>query len=252
MKLAFVIAAYNEELLVAECLRSVLAEVERTGRSADVDVVVVDNASTDRTAEIARGFAGVRVVHEPEKGIVHARDAGFRATDAELVANIDADTIVPPGWLDTVFKDFSADPQLVALSGPYHYHDLSRPKQWVVAGFYAVTWLAYLLNRFVLRVGSVVQGGNFVFRRAAWEQVGGYDRSIAFFGEDTDVAVRLSRVGKVRWTYKLKMLTSGRRMENEGLVRTGARYVINFLSVTFRGRPATVDYEDVRPDAPGR
>lgn len=247
MKLAFVIPAYNEEVLIADCLRSVLAEVARSGRGAEVEVVVVDNASTDRTGEIARSFAGVRVVDEPQKGIVAARDAGFHATDAALVANVDADTIVPAGWLDTVFEEFAADPALVALSGPYHYYDLSRPKQLVVACFYGLTYLVYLLNRFVLRVGSVVQGGNFVFRRAAWEQAGGFDRSIEFFGEDTDVAVRLSRVGKVKWTFKLKMLTSGRRMESDGLFRTGAQYVINFLSVTFRGRPATGTYDDIRP-----
>lgn len=245
MKLAFVIPAYNEEVLLGDCLRSVTAEIARAGR-ADVEVVVVDNASTDRTGEIARSFAGVRVVEEPQKGIVHARDAGFQATAAELIANIDADTRVPAGWLDTVFEEFAADPELVALSGPYHYFDLSRPKQWVVAGFYFCTWLVYLLNRFVLRVGSVIQGGNFVFRRDAWERAGGYDRSIAFFGEDTDVAVRLSRIGKVKWTFRLKMLTSGRRMEKEGLFRTGGRYVLNFLAVTFRGRPATRDYEDIR------
>jgi glycosyltransferase involved in cell wall biosynthesis len=246
MKLAFVIPAFNEQVLIADCLHSVQAEIARAGRGAEVEVIVVDNASSDGTGDIARSFAGVRVIDEPQKGIVHARDAGFHATDAELVANIDADTIVPPGWLDTVFDEFAGDPELVALSGPYFYHDLSRPKQLVVAGFYVLTWLVYLLNRFVLRVGSVVQGGNFVFRRTAWERAGGYDRSIAFFGEDTDVAVRLSRVGKVKWTFKLRMLTSGRRMESEGLLRTGGRYVLNFLSVTFRGRPASADYNDIR------
>lgn len=247
MRLAFVIPAYNEDLLIGQCLESVIAEVERSGRRGVVEVIVVDNASTDRTAEIAGSFEGVRVVHEPEKGIVHARHAGLVATDAELIANVDADTIMPAGWLDIVFDEFSADPELVALSGPYQYHDLSRPKQMVVAAFYFMTWLVYLLNRFVLRVGSVIQGGNFVFRRDAWERAGGYDRSISFFGEDTDVAVRLSRVGKVKWTFKLKMLTSGRRMESEGLFMTGTRYVMNFLSVTFRGRPVTKDYTDIRP-----
>jgi cellulose synthase/poly-beta-1,6-N-acetylglucosamine synthase-like glycosyltransferase len=247
MHLAFVIPAYNEEALIGKCLDSVLTEIKRSGR--EVDVVVVNNASTDRTREIALGFPGVRVVDENEKGLVAARDTGFRATTAELVANIDADTVVPEGWIGTVLDEFEADPGLVALSGPYFYYDLSPWNRLIVTIFYGVTYLIYILNRFVLRVGSVIQGGNFVFRRSAWLAAGGFNRAIKFYGEDTDVAVRLSKVGKVKWTFRLKMWTSGRRLVEEGVFRTGATYVLNFLSVTFAGAPATKQYTDVRPGA---
>lgn len=245
MKLAFVIPAFNEEALIGKCLQSVLAEIGRSG--VDADVIVVDNASTDRTGEIAAGFEGVRVVHEPRKGLVHARDAGFAASAGyDLVANIDADTLVPEGWLGVVRDEFSRDPGLVCLSGPYIYYDMAPHNRLLIGMFYGLTYLIYLLNRFVLRVGSVVQGGNFVFKRAAWESVGGYDRSIKFFGEDTDVAVRLSKVGGVKWTHRLKMKTSGRRLEKEGVFRTAGTYTLNFFWVTFRGKPMTKDYTDIR------
>jgi glycosyltransferase involved in cell wall biosynthesis len=247
MKLAFVIPAYNEEALIGKCLESVIAEVERSGRGDEVEIVVVNNASTDRTKEIAQGYSGVRVVDEPKKGLVNARDGGFNATTAELVANIDSDTLVPPGWLDVVFDEFGRDPKLVCLSGPYVYYDMSTWNRFLVNLFYGLTYLIYILNRFVLRVGSVVQGGNFVFKRAAWSAVGGYDRSIQFFGEDTDVAVRLSKVGHVKWTFALKMKTSGRRLEKEGVIRTAGTYTLNFFWVTFRGKPKTKNYTDIRP-----
>ena len=247
MKLAFVIPAYNEEALIGKCLESVVAEIARSG--TDSEIIVVNNASTDRTGEIARSFPTVRVVDEPKKGLVNARDAGFAASAGyDLIANIDSDTIVPEGWLDIVFSEFERDPKLVCLSGPYVYYDMSAWNRFLIELFYGLTWLIYLLNRFVLRVGSVVQGGNFVFKRAAWEQVGGYDRSIQFFGEDTDVAVRLSKVGGVKWTFKLKMKTSGRRLEKEGVFRTAGTYTLNFLWVTFRGKPATKEYNDIRRD----
>jgi glycosyltransferase involved in cell wall biosynthesis len=246
MRLAFVIPAYNEEVLVGQCLASVLAEIARSGRASQCEVVVVNNASTDRTGEIARSFEGVRVVDESKKGLVNARDAGFQATDADLIANIDSDTIVPEGWLTTVFEQFEKNDRLVCLSGPYVYYDMSAWNRFLVNAFYVLTYAIYILNHYILRVGSVVQGGNFVFRRASWAQVGGYDRSIQFFGEDTDVAVRLSRVGKVKWTWKLKMKTSGRRLEKEGVFRTAATYTLNFFWVTFRGKPATKDYTDIR------
>ncbi|HEY8576893.1 MAG TPA: glycosyltransferase family 2 protein [Devosia sp.] len=249
MKLAFVIPAYNEEALIGKCLVSVVQEIKRCG--VDAGVIVVNNASTDRTGEIARSFPGVTVVDEPKKGLVNARDAGFAASEGyDLIANIDSDTMVPPGWLTTVFDEFNRDPKLVCLSGPYIYYDMSPWSRFLVGMFYGLTWLIYVINRFVLRVGSVVQGGNFVFKRAAWQQVGGYDRSIDFFGEDTDVAVRLSKVGGVKWTFALKMKTSGRRLEKEGVFRTAGTYTLNFFWVTFRGKPATKSYTDIRPDKP--
>lgn len=247
MKLAFVIPAYNEEALIGKCLESVIAENTRSG--ANAAIFVVNNASKDRTGEIARSYPGVTVVDEPKKGLVNARDAGFAATEGyDLVANIDSDTIVPEGWLTTVMEEFSRDPKLVCLSGPYVYYDMSGWNRFLVNAFYGLTWLIYVLNRYILRVGSVVQGGNFIFKRQAWADVGGYDRSIEFFGEDTDVAVRLSKVGGVKWTFKLKMKTSGRRLEKEGVFRTAGTYTLNFFWVTFRGKPATKDYTDIRPD----
>lgn len=245
MDLAFVIPAYNEEALIGACLESVLREVERSG--ARVEIVVVDNASSDRTGEIARSFEGVTVVEETRKGLVFARRAGFEASTAELVANIDADTQLPEGWITTVLENFERQPDLVALSGPYVYHDLSLWNRFLVRMFYYISYLVYLLNRFVLRVGSMIQGGNFVIRRSAWITAGGYDTSISFYGEDTDIAVRMSRVGPVKWTFGLPMYTSGRRLENEGVFKTAGTYVLNYFWVTFRGRPVTRDYTDIRP-----
>ena len=244
--LAIVIPAYNEQKLIGDCLSAVVKEVARSG--VDAEIVVVDNNSKDRTGEIARSFEGVRVVLETEKGLVHARHAGFEATTAPLVANIDGDTIMPEGWITKVMDAFNADVRLVALSGPYYYYDLSAWQRFMVSVFYVAAYVLYLVARFVVRRGSMVQGGNFVIRRDAWIDVGGFDRSIAFYGEDTDVAVRLSRVGKVRWTFGLPMWTSGRRLAEEGIVRTGLDYTVNFFWVTFRGRPKTTEYSDIRKD----
>lgn len=243
--LSFVIPAYNEQALIGACLESVLAEIKQSG--VDAEVVVVNNASSDRTGEIARGYPGVKVIDEPKKGLVNARHAGFENSTGELVANIDSDTIVPEGWLTTVVQAFAADPKLVCLSGPYIYYDMSGWNRFLVSLFYGLTWLIYVINHYVLRVGSVVQGGNFVFKRTAWLEAGGYDRTIAFFGEDTDVAVRLSKVGKVKFTFALPMKTTGRRLEEEGVFRTAGRYTLNFFWVTFRGKPATTQYTDIRP-----
>jgi glycosyltransferase involved in cell wall biosynthesis len=238
-QLAFVIPAYNEEALIGTCIESVLAEIKRSG--ADVEVVVVNNASKDRTGEIARSYPGVTVVDELQKGLVHARHAGFVNSTAELVANIDADTKVPEGWISTVLEEFSKKPELVALSGPYIYYDLSLWNRVLVRLFYYLSYVLYSINR------AMIQGGNFVIRRSAWIKAGGYDLSIAFYGEDTDIAVRMAKIGPVKWTFKLPMFTSGRRLEKEGVFKTAGTYTLNYFWVILRGKPATKEYTDIRP-----
>ncbi len=251
MKISFVIPAYNEEKVIGECLRSVFAEIDRvhdTGAHLDVEVVVVDNASTDHTREEALKFSNVTVVREHLKGLVYARRAGWMSTAGELVANIDADTRVPRGWLTTVLEEFAKDDTLVALSGPYIYFDLSVFKRALVKAFYFFGWVIHLVNHHILHIGAMLQGGNFILRRDAWDSVGGFDIAISFYGEDTDVAKRIGEVGRVLWTWRLPMYTSGRRIEKEGIVRMSWIYTINHLSVLWTGKPVTMKYTDIRPE----
>lgn len=251
MKISFVIPAHNEEKVLGKCLRAVFDEIDRvhdSGVTLDVEVVVVDNASTDRTRDVALSFPNVTVVRETLKGLVYARRAGWVSTDGDIVANIDADTMLPRGWLTTVMDEFAKDEKLVALSGPYLYYDLSVWQRLLVKIFYFIGWLIHLMNHYVLRVGAMLQGGNFVLRRTAWDSVGGFDVTISFYGEDTDVAKRISKVGKVYWTWKLPMYTTGRRLVKEGLVRMSFLYTLNHLSILWKGRPATMHYTDVRPE----
>ena len=244
MKISFVVPAFNEEDRVVPCLRSIMANL--AAGTYDAEVILVNNASTDRTRERAASVAGVKIVDEPHKGLVRARDAGFRASAGELIANVDADTILPAGWIDTVLDAFQGDDQLVALSGPLVYTDLPAFQRGLVRVYYVLGYVAHLLMQYVFHVGAMIQGGNFVLRRSALEAIGGYDTSIDFYGEDTDIARRLSKAGRVKWTFRLPIQSSGRRLASEGIVRVGTRYALNFLSVIFLGRPWTKEYTDIR------
>lgn len=248
MRISFSIPAYNEEQRIARCLGAVQKEITRAGLERECEIVVVNNASTDRTKDIALAFPGVRVVDEPHKGLVRARQAGFKNTTGELVANVDSDTMVPPGWLTTVIREFDRNQNLVALSGPFFYFDLSPFHRLWVRIFYAVGYATYLANKYILRTGAMLQGGNFVVRRSAMEKIGGFDTSIQFYGEDTDVARRLNAVGNVVWTFRLPTWASGRRLAHEGIVVIGLRYALNYLWVTFAKKPWSEEYLDIRTD----
>lgn len=241
---SFVVPAYDEEKNLARSLAAIISEARLSGVATEI--IVVNNASTDGTAELAASFPEVTVVDEPVKGLVQARRAGFLRATGALIANVDADTIITPGWLGRVAKEFQRDPDLVALSGPYIYYDVSRPTRAAVRVFYVMGYGFYVLNRFVLRAGSMLQGGNFVVRRAALEEIGGYNPLFSFYGEDTDLARRLNAVGRVKFTFRLPALSSGRRLQEEGLMRIGLRYAMNFVWATFMHRPFTDDWIDVR------
>ena len=243
LAISFVVPAYNEEALLPACLAAIRAEIARAG--CDAEVLVVNNASTDRTAEVAAA-AGVLVVHEPLKGLVQARRAGFDASRGVLIANIDADTLVPPFWLDRVDAAFARDKNLVALSGPYDYHDVALHIRLATRIFYAMGYVAYVFNKHVLGVGSMLQGGNFVVRRDALAKIGGFSDAFQFYGEDTDIARRMSRVGNVTFTWKLLAKSSGRRLRGDGVVMTGVRYGANYLWATFLRKPFTNAWHDYR------
>ena len=244
MKLSFVIPAYNEELNVGKCLESVFRELGRG--SYDAEVIVVNNASTDRTGEIASSFPGVKVVDQPIKGLVHARHAGFQASNGDIIANIDSDTMLTPGWIDKVMSEFSKNPKLVGLSGPFIYHDVPASVRQASNVFYRLGYVLYLVNRFVLKVGSMLQGGNFIVRRSTLIAAGGFDTSIAFYGEDADIARRLNPLGDVKFTFKLPIYASGRRLMKEGVFVMGFKYMKNYLATIFLKRPSDREYIDIR------
>lgn len=244
MRISFVIPAYNEERHLPQCLAAVGRELSRT--PCDAETIVVNNASTDRTAEIAEKYPFVRIVDEPNKGLVRARHAGLMAATGDIIANIDADTMLPQGWLRTVLKEFEHDEGLAALSGPFIYYDLSVFQRGLTRLFYVGGYLSHLINHHVLGAGAMLQGGNFIVRRTHLEQAGGFDTSIEFYGEDTDVARRISKVGRVKWTFRLPMYASGRRLAKEGVLTTGLRYALNHFYTLFSGTPFTATYTDIR------
>jgi glycosyltransferase involved in cell wall biosynthesis len=249
MRLSFVVPAYNEEAYLPACLESIMAQTGELGDA--VEIIMVNNASTDRTREVAMGFKGVRVVDEPRKGLTFARQAGFAASTGELIANVDSDSRLTEGWVATVLKEFAAEPKLVALSGPFIYYDMSPSQRVSVRVFYAIAYLVYAVNRWVLRAGSMVQGGNFVLRRTALEKIGGFNTAIAFYGEDTDIARRMNQVGEVKFTFDLKMFSSARRLKKEGTLRIALRYTINYFWTIFGKTPFTKEYTDIRDQAAG-
>ncbi|NDL61657.1 glycosyltransferase [Acerihabitans arboris] len=241
MKLSLIIPAYNEELYLATCLQYAIKELTAHAKPGEFEIIVVNNASTDRTSAIASGFENVRVVYEPIKGLTRARQKGLESASGDILAFIDADTRMPAGWPGKVLDAYAKRKDLVCVSGPYRYFDLSGIKSFLVKLY----WLAlakptYWLTRYM------AVGGNFAASKQALLRIGGFDTSIAFYGEDTNIARRLAGEGRVQFDLGLVMDTSARRLKEEGFIPTAVCYVLNFMSEAIRKKPATSEYRDIR------
>ncbi len=245
MKLSFVIPAYNEEKTIENCLESILAEVDNLGLQKNVEVIVVDNASIDSTASICAKFSEVKLIKESEKGPNFARARGFREAQGELVANIDADNSLPSGWLEKVLAEFRSVDNLVGLSGPLVYREFNLGQNFFVKIFYYLGYIFYLLNNF-LKLGSMVQGGNYVVKRSAFEKAGGHNTAINFYGDDSDISRRLIKFGKVKFTFDLPIYSSGRRLLAEGIIVMGIKYAINYFWILYLRRPFSKRYNNYR------
>ena len=244
MRISFVIPAYNEENYLPACIESILKQTAALSEPAQI--IVVNNASSDGTRAVAMRYPEVTLVDEPRKGLTFARQAGFSACTGELIANVDADSRLTPAWVDKVLTSFAQDDHLVCVSGPLIYYDLAPMQKVSVQLFYLLAFAIYILNRYVLRAGSMVQGGNFVVKAEALRSIGGFDTNISFYGEDTDIARRMNSLGNVRFTFALKMFSSARRLKNEGMFTIGVRYTMNYFWTTFRKKPFTKTYVDHR------
>lgn len=236
LTISLVIPAYNEEKFLARCLD----EVRRHSDTRFKEIIVVNNGSTDSTAVIAARYPEVTLVEESRRGTGWARERGWRTATGDIIAFIDADTRLPNGWVERVLQSFAADPKLVCLSGPYSYYDLAWFPRLLSKIYLVLAWLTYHAT------GYLAIFGNTAVRRHTLEQMNGINTSILFYGDDTDLARRASKFGRVKFDFKLVMPTSARRFRSHGLFRTGWLYTINFFAEVLWHRPTTAGLDDIR------
>lgn len=207
--ISIVIPARNEERYLAECLEAIAAQ--RTQRR--IEVIVVDNGSTDRTQEIAR-VHGVRVVEEPVQGVGSARRAGTALARGRYVLHIDADTRLPHSFVEKALERFHAEPTLVCVGGQMVWYDAPQYKNTIRAFLFM---MLVPLVRLVSHGALGPMGNNMMFPRSVYEQCKGFDLSLKF-GEDADLTRQLSRYGDVVLDLSLHCPTSSRRYQwNTGL-----------------------------------
>jgi glycosyltransferase involved in cell wall biosynthesis len=185
---SFIIPARNEERFLARCLESALAQ-QLPGDLVQTEIIVVDNESTDRTAEIAVS-RGARVVSVPPGSVSRARNAGAAVARGNWLAFIDADCELPADWLSQVLA--TGDQQEVLAVGT----PMAAPG--ATATWVERTWHDLALksdDRLTVPV-EWLPTFNLLVRADAFQTVGGFDESLVTC-EDADLGYRLARHGRL-------------------------------------------------------
>jgi GT2 family glycosyltransferase len=183
LKLSIIIPAYNAEATLAECLEACMAQTH-----PDCEIIVVDDGSMDRTAEIAKDF-DVQYVHQENAGPAAARNNGARIASGDVIALTDSDCIAEPNWIEELINGFDAD-NVVAVGGTYGIANESSPLARIIHEEIQIRHEKF--SDTVDFLGSF----NVAYKKDIFLEVGGFDENFrAASGEDNDLAYRLHDTG---------------------------------------------------------
>jgi glycosyltransferase involved in cell wall biosynthesis len=226
--LSVIIPAFNEEQFLPRTLEHLRRATEHLVPDRDIETIVVDNASSDRTAEVALA-SGAKVVSVPEHNIGLVRNAGARAASGDLLVFLDADTQVPETLLSRIVQAME-DPACLGGAADIEYRPARPPIR-----IYLRLW------RLVGLCLGMAQGAAQFCRRDAFSALGGYDESL-YMGEDVDFYWRLGKLARtrgqhVRFLRDVRVVPSCRRFDqwptSRLLIETNPLYI-----ALFRRRPA--------------
>ena len=218
MLISFVIPAYNEEVMVAATVRALRASASAIGEP--FEVLVVDDASDDRTAEAASA-AGANVLRVNLRKISAVRNAGARAARGDLLVFVDADTLVPEAVLRAMLAAISRG---AAGGGARIRFDATGIGAWKRRLSVASCWLLYRLG---------FAGGCFLFtQRTAFETAGGFDERY-FASEEIHLKLALARIGRFE-IVRAAVTTSARKLR----LFTAGQILRQLVQLAMHGLPA--------------
>jgi glycosyltransferase involved in cell wall biosynthesis len=179
---AVIIPCFNQATFLSEAIESALQQTV-----APDEIIVVDDGSTDESADVARAHPGVRYLRQENRGAAAARNAGLRTASSDFVIFLDADDRLLPSAVETGAADLETHPECVMTVGRYDYIKMDdRDRGFPANRTTRDPFAAMLQQNFVVVPAAAM------FRRAAVEEIGGFDESILEC-EDYDLYLRIMR-----------------------------------------------------------
>lgn len=230
MLVSVAIPAYNEVGYIDKTLRSLKAQ------TVPCEIVVCDNNSTDKTAQVAKRYAD-KVVHEPKRGIAHSFNAACRAASGDLVAMTGADCEVPNDWIER-FLPYFKDERIIACYGPVHSTGRSYRR--------TLKFFSYFDKVIVkLKISWGVSDANLIIRKSVLEKVGYFDTRVQML-EDSMLMKKIRRYGKLKFLSDNIVNTSPRRLEKEGAKKVFIDRTISLIKMKLLHSVGDEKFEAVR------
>jgi len=215
---SFILTTFNEELYIEPSLRSIANQTYE-----NKEIIVVDAESKDKTVEIAKKYANKILVKKCD--MPNGRNEGAKLAEGEIFCFIDADIILLNDWLYTLLMPLE-NPSIVAA-----YHNL-LPKEtnYKARLAYQSADLVHetlrALNKYIMKATALA------LKRSIFEKIGGYTTKFAHC-EDTDILLKLSKEGKIKFLKTTGGYFSTRRLEKYGYSKTFLFWSIETFNYLF-------------------
>lgn len=183
--ISVVVPVYNDEPYVKACLGALQAQTVTPH-----EILFVDNNCTDGSMAIARRYKNVKILHEPKQGLSYARNTGLNMATGDILLRIDADTVLPPTYIEHLQQLAVAHPDVAGFSGygVSRYEFIPKISLLWAWSYFAFTkaYLAY----------PVLWGANMAIRKQYWHKAKKYliNNDMAVH-EDQDVSLAIASVG---------------------------------------------------------
>ena len=185
-KISVIVPAYNSEKTIQNTISSILNQPIKEV----IDLIVVDDGSTDKTAKIVRQFSNVKYIYQKNSGPASARNRGAQEADGDLLFFTDSDCIPHQDWILKMLPHF-AEPKVGVVAGSY---GISNQNSWLARCIH--TEIIYRHHQLLPRYPKVFGSYNFGIKRKIFELVGGFNTDYRFAsGEDNDLSYKILKAG---------------------------------------------------------
>jgi glycosyltransferase involved in cell wall biosynthesis len=210
--ISIVVPTYNEEKNIERCLNAL---ANQTIPRDQIEIIVVDGESKDRTRELASEIADIVMIQTSER-VGGARNDGFKIAKYDLVATTDADCEPSKRWVESILKRFEND-KVVAVTGilkPFDWHEMNWLEILVYRGIFEASNL--LLMILALFGHYHLCGANSAFKKNIFLDLGGY-LPLAY-ADDVEIFRRIKKKGDIEFSGEMQINYSVRRIKKIGLM----------------------------------
>ena len=229
--ISVIVPAYNEEKFIGSCLTNL---INQDFNKKHYEIIVIDNASTDDTAEIAKKFK-VNLIYEAKKGVNFAVIKGFLEARGEIIALTDADTEVPVDWLTKIYKAFKENPKTVMVCG----RSILRPK------IFLSCISEFFINYFASFIIKIFPAYNLSIRKDTYFSIGGINKNLEF-SFDADLCFRVKRKGKIVFLWDNAVITSSRHYKGIEGIKYCFKGILNIISLKITKKTVFGKMADIR------